>query len=250
MNQNSNPLKALSQAGDDLVLGNYIVLFGGNDLSGERFSKSTVFDSDYTDIGTLYVDFEHGLDPDNFGIDQDNILGIVNWRTAKADDKGIFVERVLSRRSRYVKYLVELVEAGMVGTSSEAVRGQIAKTKDGEITHWPLKRDSLTLTPMEPRMLTSNVLSAAKSLAGFFPSSPKLATLAGLPVPDEPKAIQDIETLRDAEAYLRDVGRFSRAQAAAFTGRLKSLIAMRDAGSSELAELAQALKAREQHIPR
>lgn len=58
-------------------------------------------------------------------------------------------------------------------------------------------------------------------------------------------------TERDFERLLtRDAG-LSRSDALVVINQgFKSLIAMRDAGSSELAELAQALKAREQHIPR
>ena len=58
-------------------------------------------------------------------------------------------------------------------------------------------------------------------------------------------------TERDFERLLtRDAG-LSRSEALVVINQgFKSLVAMRDAGSSELAELAQALKAREQHIPR
>ena len=58
-------------------------------------------------------------------------------------------------------------------------------------------------------------------------------------------------TERDFERLLtRDAG-LSRSEALVVINQgFKSLIAMRDAGSAELAELAQALKAREQHIPR
>jgi HK97 family phage prohead protease len=61
----------------------------------------------------------------------------------------------------------------------------------------------------------------------------------------------DEMTERDFERLLtRDAG-LSRSEALVVINQgFKSLIAMRDAGSSELAELAQALKAREQHIPR
>lgn len=53
-------------------------------------------------------------------------------------------------------------------------------------------------------------------------------------------AIDALETVRDAEAFLRDVGRLSNAQAAAFIGRFKSLSGQRD--SDELDELVSALK--------
>jgi uncharacterized protein len=53
-------------------------------------------------------------------------------------------------------------------------------------------------------------------------------------------AIDAIETLRDAEAYLRDVGRLSNAQAGAFIGHIKSLSSQRESG--DLGDLVTALK--------
>jgi len=65
------------------------------------------------------------------------------------------------------------------------------------------------------------------------------------------ESVKNDWTERDFERLLtRDAG-LSRSDAMVVINQgFKSLIAMRDAGSSELAELAQALKAREQHIPR
>lgn len=53
-------------------------------------------------------------------------------------------------------------------------------------------------------------------------------------------AIDAIETVRDAEAFLRDAGRLSNAQAAAFISRFKSLSGQRE--SDELGDLVAALK--------
>lgn len=52
-------------------------------------------------------------------------------------------------------------------------------------------------------------------------------------------AIDAIGTVRDAEAFLRDVGRLSNAQAAAFISRFKSLSSQRD--SDELGDLVAAI---------
>lgn len=226
-----NHLKTLSKTDTELVIGNYIVLFGGKDLAGEYFTKSTRFESGYTDSGLLYVDFEHGLDPDGMGLDDSHVLGFVDWKSAKTDDRGVFVERILNRRAKYVDYLVQMIEAGIVGNSSESIRGKAKRTRDGEITHWPLKRDTLTVTPMEPRMVTENVIAAAKSLAAAFPGSRSLAALTGADLPGEVKTIESIETVRDAETYLREVGRFGKTQAAAFISRFKALSAQGEPGS-------------------
>jgi hypothetical protein len=233
-----NHLKTISASGGDLIVGNYMVLFGGRDLVGEYFTKSTRFESNYTDLGLLYVDFEHGLDPDGTGNDDSNVLGVVDWKSQKVDDKGIFVHRVLNRRAQYIDFLSDLIDAGVVGNSSEAVRGKAMRNKDGEITAWPLKRDTLTVTPMEPRMVTENVIAAAKSLSALFPKSKALATLLGAPDPEKAKlkTIEEIGDLNGAESYLREAGGVSRSEAKALVSRVFAL-ARREAGADESAEL-------------
>jgi hypothetical protein len=176
-----NNLKAISATEDDFVVANYIVLFGGRDLEwvkrgpnpdgsmGEFFTKSTALESSYTEAGMLYMDWEHGYGKELDGPEapnKDDVLGYVDWKTARKDDRGWWVERVLSRRNKYVKFLEELIRAGMIGTSSEPVQKSVVKGKDGEIKSWPLKRDTLTAEPAEPRMMTDNVVIALKHLSG------------------------------------------------------------------------------------
>lgn len=168
-----NELKAISETPTEYRVGNYIVLFGGRDLEGlgsnrtnpdgtkgEYFSKTTDFESTYTQTGLLYVDWEHGQQD----LNQDEVLGYVDWKTARADEKGLWVERVLNRRNKYVEWLKTLIDSGLIGTSSEPVQPRVAKAANGCITRWPLKRDTLTVSPMEPRMLSENTLEALKSL--------------------------------------------------------------------------------------
>jgi len=217
-----NNLKAISQTDTELRVANYIILFGGEDLSGEFFTKDTDVKSAYTDLGILYVDFEHGYDFEDTGNDQNNVLGVVDWKSAKIDDKGIFVERVLNRQSQYIQYIEELIDAGVVGTSSQAVAGKTVKKSSGEIIEWPLMRDSITFTPMEPRMLGENALSAAKSLVELVPNCKSLRSLVGLKAIETAKNIELITDLKSAEKYLRESG-FSRAEAVAFVARVKSL---------------------------
>ncbi len=177
----SNALKAVIESPYEMVVENYIVLFGGRDLTGyvhgknsdgsmgEYFSKKTDLESDYTKTGRLYVDFEHGKDPDAIGNSKDAILGFVDWKTAKIDDEGVIVRRVLNRRHEYMKWLEPLIKAGLVGNSSQSVQGQAEKSKDGELIKWPLERDALTVTPMEPRMMEQNVIAAVRAMAKAIP---------------------------------------------------------------------------------
>jgi HK97 family phage major capsid protein len=97
-------------------------------------------------------------------MDEDEVLGYVDWKTARKDERGWFVERVLNRRSKYVQWLEQLIDAGLIGNSTEPVQKGIEKRNNGEIVKWPLKRDTLTVQPMEPRMITQNIVTAMKAL--------------------------------------------------------------------------------------
>lgn len=238
-----NSLKKLSQTDNELRVGNYMVLFGGRDLVGEFFTKGTRFDSNYTDLGMLYVDFEHGMDAEDLGNSDDNVLGIADWKSAKVDDNGIFVERVLNRRAEYVQYLAQLIDMGVMGTSSAAIPGKTRKKSNGEIQEWPLMRDSLTVTPMEPRMVTTNILTAAKALAEVFPHSKSLNLLALRAGEPDTKAIEGLQKVGDVEDYLRDRGGLSRTEAKALLSHLKGL-GQRDADDGGLQQIADALKRR------
>ena len=165
-------LKTISKTQDELRVGNYIALFGGKDIEGEHFTKSTDFTSLYTKSGVLFVDWEHGMGQaldGNTSPGPNEILGYVDWKTAKPDEMGLWVERVLDRRNAYMQYIEVLIDAGMIANSTEALVDGIEKTKSGEIEKWPLRRDTLTVSPMDPRMMTANVIGAVKGLAKAYP---------------------------------------------------------------------------------
>jgi hypothetical protein len=176
----NNALKAIKRTPYELTVGNYIVLFGGRDLEGvgsasvnvdgsrgEFFTADTVLESAATKAGLFDVDWEHAQ-----GEAGNDVLGVVDWKTARIDDRGVFVERVLSRRNQYVQWLEELgwFDDGTLGTSSEADPAGVQKAADGRITRWPLVRDTITVQPMEPRMIAENQLQALKAL-GLVPAS-------------------------------------------------------------------------------
>lgn len=181
-----NNLKALSKTEKELRVANYIVLFGGRDLEGiassrknpdgsigEYFTPETALESSYTKTGMIYVDWEHGQGKELDGEDApgpDDVLGYVDWKTAKTDDNGVWVERVLNRKNEYMQFLEVLIDEGIIGNSSEAITDDVEKKGNGEITHWPLRRDTLTVQPMEPRMMTQNVITAIKALAEVSPN--------------------------------------------------------------------------------
>lgn len=213
----SNALKAISESPDELRVGNHMILFGGRDLTGyagpnyegrknkdgsrgEYFSPSTELESEFTKNNNIAVDFEHRGDPDGIGI-KDAILGRVDWKTMRKDERGIFVERVLDRRNKYVKWLEPLIKDGLIGNSSECdISGRVV-SDNGEIKSWPIKRDTLTVMPMESRMLTANAIAALKSLSNELPyfksfiPEPTALTNSG----DEQKTLQGVNKMENEE---------------------------------------------------
>jgi len=174
--EGKNTVKAISVTDDELRVANYMVLFGGRDLEGiasprrnadgsigEYFTANTILESPYTQIDAVVVDWEHGIAPAGEP-GADDVLGRVDWKSMQVDEKGVFVERVLNRRNKYVRFLEELINAGLIGTSTEAISESVVKATDGEILAWPLRRDTLTVQPMDSRMISENVVSAIKSL--------------------------------------------------------------------------------------
>lgn len=160
----SNPLKVVGKNESELRVANHIILFGGTDLHGERFTPETEVESAYTKTGRLYVDFEHGHKPEADGPGRHDVLGYVDWSTARMTEKGLWVERVLERRNQYMQAIEPLIEQGLFGTSSEAVPEEVEVDEGGNIRRWPLRRDTLTVNPAEPRMMVDNFLAAIKSI--------------------------------------------------------------------------------------
>jgi HK97 family phage major capsid protein len=69
-----------------------------------------------------------------------------------------------------MRYIEPLIKNGLVGNSSEAIPSGVETTQKGEIVKWPLRRDTLTVNPAEPRMMTDNVITAIKALAQSNPN--------------------------------------------------------------------------------
>lgn len=214
-----NHLKTISKTDDELRVANYIVLFGGRDLEwlrsgknpdgskGEFFTEKTDFESSYTKAGVFHIDWEHGAGKRLDGKDapgEDDVLGVVDWRTAKKDSHGIWVERALSRRNEYVKLLEELIDNGLVGTSSQAVSTGIKRNKAGEILKWPLRRDTLTFTPAEPRMLSDNALSAIKTLSELVPDLKALLPEAAVSGSGQAADSKTLQLQAEAWLYLNN----------------------------------------------
>ena len=172
-NGDGNALKSIVETDDYWVLGNHVLLYDSKDLEGiltdrvnrdgsrqEYFTKETNWKSAYTDTGFLYMDFQHGMDKDPITPKRDDILGWVDMKGAVETEYGLFARRVLNLQNKYVQFLKKMVDEGLVilGTSTEPVQRGVRKAADGQILQWPLYRDSLVVTPMEPRNIIDNRL--------------------------------------------------------------------------------------------
>ena len=197
-----NALKAISQTEDEIRVGNYIVMFGGRDMTGvpvegfntgpknadgsagEWFDKDTQIESQFTALGKIPLDWEHSRNPE--GIDV-GMLGFVDWTTKSVDDTGVFVERVLYRHNKYVNAIKQLIDFGVVGSSVEPNQRKIKSASNGRIESFPIIRDTLTVTPMDIRMLDENVIQAFKAL-GLAETQEPEATPEGSNAGDAVKA--------------------------------------------------------------
>jgi hypothetical protein len=101
---------------------------------------------------------------------------------------------------------------------------------------------------MEPRMVTTNVLTAAKALAEVFPHSKSLALMARR-AESSKSTIESITSLSEMEDYLRDAGGLSRTEAKTLLSQMKSL-GRRDADEGGVQLIADALKRRSDLLTR
>ena len=134
------------------------------------------------------------------GVEPGDYFGYVDWKTARTDERGLWVERVLDRRKKYVQWIEALIKQGLIGNSSEA--HGIAKAANGEIKVYPLVRDTFTVQPMEPRMMTQNVVTALKALGVYNDddSATPQATGAASPAAPRAKSQSQPNGVKDMEA--------------------------------------------------
>jgi HK97 family phage major capsid protein len=152
----SNAVKLLALNNDTAVVGGWGVVYGGQDLYGETFTKSTDYMLDL--VPSKPVLYDHSLG------EVKHIIG----KTLKVEpmEAGLWVEAELNRNAEYVAHILELVQKGALGWSSGSV-SHLVRMDGSNIKTWPVVEFSLTPTPAEPRTLGVDVI---KALAESDPS--------------------------------------------------------------------------------
>jgi len=176
-------VKILKMEEDVATVGGYGVIFGGEDLEGERFAADTDFMPDLVPVKLVLYDHAMG-----------EVKHIIGQAAEKIDEVGIWVEAQLDRSREYVEAVLKLVEEGVIGWSSGSV-GRLVERDGKNIKRWPIVEYSLTPTPAEPRTLG---VERIKTLAEANPN------LKALIPQDDGESSSEDATVENAEAETKD----------------------------------------------
>jgi len=146
-----NAIEIKSLTDTTATIRGYAVVYGGRDLEGDTFTPDTDLAWDY--VPTKAVLWDHALDEDV----KDTPLGTVT--ASGTDTTGRWIEAQLDRATQYGRYVVGLIERGVLGLSTGSVAHLTTKAA-GAIKRWPVVEVSLTPTPAEPRTLGVRRLKA------------------------------------------------------------------------------------------
>jgi len=145
-----------SQNDDSAVIAGYGVVFGGEDLEGEHFSKDTDLMLDLVPEKPLFYEHTQDLPQHPLG------------KTLKEipDEVGIWIEAQIDKSKAYAEAVLELIGEGVMGLSS-GTAGHLARREGSLIRRWPIVEYSLTPQPAEPRTLGVSELKSLFDAAGL-----------------------------------------------------------------------------------
>jgi HK97 family phage major capsid protein len=154
-------MNAVKAIGDYTLKGRGIV-YGGQDLAGDTFTRDTDLGDTRSFVG-MPVYYDHSL-----GGIKSQIGTVKAWMP---DDEGIDVEIELDRRHKYAKEVMKLVNSGALGLSTGALSHLVVR-EAGELKRWVVGEISLTPTPAEPRTVTE-VKSEEGTVSSHADTTPK-----------------------------------------------------------------------------
>lgn len=180
MSQETTAVKLIKMTQSHAIVGGYGVVFGGQDLEGDTFTKETDFWFDRVGRSQIIL-YQHGMDS---GI-KSAVLG--QAVKVESNDIGVWLEAQIELSNEYSEAILQLVESGNLGWSSGSVPHLVHRDAKS-ITSWPIVEFSLTPTPAEPRTI------GVERIKNLAVSNPNLEAL--LP---EAKAVHDA-TEEESEA--------------------------------------------------
>lgn len=168
---------------------------------------------------------ENGL-PKMFFNHQSRNLPVGKWLDAGEDSKGLYVKGELTPN---------------MSMSNDVKASLIHETLDGLSIGYALRKSDYTPhTDVEGGRIIKNVSLLSEVSVVAFPAD----SYAKLDIVALKSELETIETIKEFEHYLRDVGNFSRDHAKMLIAQAKVLFGQRDAGNEVDAKSIQALQAR------
>lgn len=132
---------------DDNIYSGIGIVYGGKDLVGDTFLKTT-------DLGTER-DFK-GM-PLYFDHAQDNLKDPIGTVIkSESDDTGVWFQFQLDKRNKYTERVKDLLHSGALGLSTGALNHLVLR-ENGQIKRWIVGELSLTTSPAEPRTFVNKV---------------------------------------------------------------------------------------------
>jgi HK97 family phage major capsid protein len=147
----STRVKAL----DEHRIGGYLIVWGDEDhtdLEGDYFTpESYLWLDQYKNQPLMY---DHAMSPLPSGYPDDMPyyfqFGVVE--KAAPDDVGVWIEAQVDAHNDWAKYVLDLINKGIMHWSSGSVPHLVKRHDDGWLASWPIVEATTTPTPAEPRM--------------------------------------------------------------------------------------------------
>lgn len=163
---------AVKYVGRDEIRG-YTFLWGNpemRDMEREFFTQNTDFWDEQLKNFERPLTWDHAQDAD-WDPTESPIIGSI--KSFGDDEWGRWYSAKLKRHAAYRKYLDELIEQGVLGSSSDSLPQYVLREQTGKATwlkQWPWFATALTDVPCEPRLIGS--LEIFKSLGITLPDAP------------------------------------------------------------------------------
>ena len=148
---------AIKAVDGDTIRG-YAVLFGDadhHDIERDYYTKSTDFWMDHFGWPRP-ITYQHGLDPATRAAP---VVG--HWTKGGVDDVGVWLEGQIDRAHKYYAAVKQLIARGYLKLSSDSAPQWVQRERQDNgatfVKTWPLVTSSVTVSPMEPRMLPVEV---------------------------------------------------------------------------------------------